>query len=168
MAASVSVKEVNGPSPGTATTITELRFCASDAYNPGNSHGILIPSSGTNRSYWKTIYLNADTTPVNQITNVVFYSDGSIDWTGCEVYIGDTATYTQATGTEDVTGDDSPVAVNSIENYTSASPYSLSGTLTNPNTGKIHDNYLVLQVDVSSSALPTSATETFTFRYNES
>ena len=63
MAATVSTKEVNGTSPGTPNTITTLTFCTSDTYNPGDNYPIPIIAGETKRSYWKTIYLNADTTP---------------------------------------------------------------------------------------------------------
>ncbi len=168
MAATTSIKEVNGASPGTPTSITELIFCSKDLYNPGNSWGILIPNSGYNYSFRKTIYLNADTTPTTQITNVKFYCDGSIDWTGVEVFIGTMTTYSQATGTDGEGANQDANCTDNIENYTSSSPYSLTGTLSNPDTGKIHDDYLVLQAQASNSALPTTAAETFTFRYDES
>lgn len=38
MAATISVKEVNGESPGTPTTITTLTFCTSDTYDPGDNY----------------------------------------------------------------------------------------------------------------------------------
>ena len=93
--------------------------------------------------------------------------DGSIGWTGVTVYVGTTDTYTQATGTEGDSGDDSSVATTNIETYTASSPLSVSGSISNPNTGKITD-YVILQADVDGdTAEPTSATETFTWRYDE-
>jgi len=167
MAATVSIKEVNGASPGTATTITNLRHCTSDTYNPGTSYPIPRPSSGIKRGYWKTIYLNADTSPSGTIDNIKFYCDGSIDWTGCTLYIGTTDTYTQATGTEGDSGDDSTVATTDITTYTSSSPLSVNGSISNPDTGKISD-YVILQLDVTSSASAgLLSQETLTFQYDE-
>lgn len=166
MAATISIKEANGAGP-TATTITSARLCTSDTYNPGTNYPLIKPSSGTNRSYWKSFYLNADTSPSGTINNVKWYTDGSIGWTGVTLYAGTTATYTQATGTQGTTGDDSAVATTDAATYTSASPLSVSGSISNPSTGKISD-YVVVQADLSTSATAGSlAAETITWRYDE-
>ncbi len=168
MAATVSVQQVTGVA-GSAVhnTITNLRLSTDDNYNPGTGNPMVRPSAGTNRSYWKTIYLSADTTPTGTINNVKIYSDGTIGWTGVTLYIGSTATYTQATGTEGSSGTDSSVATANIQNYTSGSPKQLTGTITNPSTGTISD-YVVMQADVSTSAVAgTLAAETLTFQYDE-
>jgi hypothetical protein len=166
MAATISVKESNGAGPSD-NTITNLRFCTSDAYNPTTTFPLVKPSAGTNRSYWKSIYLNADTSPTGTINNVKFYCDGTISWTGCTVYIGTTGTYTQSAGTEGTTGNDSAVATAAITNFTSGAPKSVTGSISNPTTGKITD-YVVLQVDLSTSAeAGTLSSETFTFQYDE-
>jgi hypothetical protein len=166
MAATVSVKQAVGAGP-TATTITNLRFNTDDTVNPGTTNPLVKPSAGTNRSYWKTVYLNADTTPSGTINNVKIYCDGAIGWTGCTLYIGSTGTYTEATGTPGTTGNDSSVATAAITNYTSGAPKSLTGTISNPSTGRITD-YVVMQVDVSTSAVAgTLSAETLTFQYDE-
>jgi len=168
MGATLSVKEVNGATPGTPNTITTMIMCTKDVYNPGTSYPIPIIAGQTTRSYWKSIYLNADTTPDGTINNIKFYCDGDLTgWTGITCYVGTTDTYTQVTGTEGETGDDSTVATNNITSYTASSPLSVSGSITNPNTGKISD-YVVIQVDVDGdSAEITSHEETFTWRYDE-
>lgn len=166
MAATVSVKQCTGTAP-TATTITNLRFNTDDTVNPGTTNPLVKPSTGTNRSFWKTVYLNADTSPSGTINNCKIYCDGSIGWTGCTLYIGSTGTYSQATGTEGTTGNDSSVATANIEDFTSGSPKSLTGSIDNPNTGKITD-YVVMQVDLSTSAVAgTLSQETITFQYDE-
>jgi len=166
MAATVSVKECNGAGP-TATTITTSRLCTSDAYNPGTNYPLIKPSAGTNRSYTKTYYLNADTTPSGTINNIKWYTDGAIGWTGVTLFAGTNASYTQATGTQGTTGDDSAVATTDASTLTSAAPLSVSGTLSNPSTGKISD-YVMVQADLSTSATAgTLAAETITWRYDE-
>lgn len=167
MAATVSIKEVNGAGP-TATTITTSRFCTADVYNPGTDYPLVKPEpAGTNRSYWKTYYLNADTSPAGTINNVKWYTDGTISWTGITVFAGTTDTYTEATGTQGTTGTDSAVATTAATTYTSGSPLSVTGSISNPSTGKITD-YVVLQADVSDSAVAgTVAAETITWRYDE-
>lgn len=166
MAATVSVKQVVGAGP-TATTITNLRFNTDDSVNPGTTNPMVRPSAGINRSYWKTVYLNADTTPSGIINNVKIYCDGAIGWTGCTLYIGSTGTYTEATGTPGTTGNNSTVATALITNYVSATPKSLTGTISNPSTGKISD-YVVMQVDIADTAVAgTLAQETITIQYDE-
>lgn len=166
MAATVVVKQANSTSP-TTTTISNLRFNTDDTVNPGTTNPMVKPSAGTNRSFWKTVFLNADTTPSGTINNVKIYSDGTIGWTGCTLFIGSTGTYTQATGTAGTTGDDSAVATANIQNYTSGAPKQLTGSITNPSTGRISD-YVVMQVDVSTSAVAgTLVAETLTFVYDE-
>jgi len=166
MASITSFKEANGATP-TNTTVTSIRFCTSDTHNPGTNYKLTKPSSGVNRSYWKTIYLNADTTPAGTINNIKFYTDGSIGWSGATLYVGTTTTYTQATGTQDESGDDSTVATTDAETYTQASPLSVGGSISNPDTGKISD-YIVLQVDidntVNTGAFPA---ETLTIQFDE-
>lgn len=166
MAATVSVKQATGAGP-TTTTITNCRFNTDDTVNPGTTNPLVKPAASVNRSYWKTVYLNADTSPSGTINNCKIYSDGTIGWTGCTLYIGSTGTYTQATGTPGTTGNDSSVATANIQNYTSGAPKSLTGTISNPSTGRITD-YVVMQVDVSTSAVAgTLSAETLTFQYDE-
>lgn len=166
MAATVSVKQANSTGP-TATTITNVRFNTDDTVNPGTTNPLVKPAASVNRSYWKTVYLNADTSPSGTINNVKIYCDGSIGWTGCTLYLGSTGTYSQATGSAGTSGDDSTVATANIQNYTSGAPKSLTGSISNPSTGRISD-YVVMQVDVSTSAVAgTLSTETVTFQYDE-
>lgn len=167
MAATVSVQQSTGAGPSN-TSITNLRFNTDDTANPGTTNPLVKPSAGTNRSYWKTVYLNADTTPTGTINNVKLYYDNSAAWTGCTIFVGASSVYTQATGTPGTTGDDSSLATTDISRYSAAAyAKSISGSISNPSTGKISD-YVVFQVDVSTSAVAgTLATKTITFQYDE-
>jgi hypothetical protein len=169
MAATISVKECNGAGP-TATTITNCRYCTSDTYTPGTNYPMVKPAAGSNYSYWKHVYLNADDSPAGTINNIKWYCDGTIGWSGVVLKVGAHDSYTQATGTEGTTGDVySHVTLQdcSATPYTSASPLSVAGTISNPSTGKISD-YVISQVTVSTSATAgTLAAETVTFRYDE-
>lgn len=166
MAATVSIKECNGSGP-TATTVTAARLCTSDTYNPGTNYSLVKPASSYNYSYWKSFYLNADSTPATAISNVKWWTDGTIGWTGVTLYAGTTASYTQATGTQGTTGTVSGVATTDASTYTSAAPLSVSGSISNPSTGKISD-YVVVQAKVGTGAVagPLSS-ETLTFGYDE-
>lgn len=166
MAATVVVKQSVGAGP-TNTTITNLRFNTDDTVNPGTTNPLVKPAAGTNRSYWKTVYLNADTSPSGTINNVKIYCDGTIGWTGCTLFLGDTATYTEATGTPGTTGTDSSIATADITRYTSGAPKAVTGTISNPTTGRITD-YIVMQVDLTTSAVAgTLSAETLTWQYDE-
>ena len=163
----MSIKEVNGASAGTATTVTNVRFCTTDDDAPGTNYPMVKPGTGnTNYSFKKTVYLNADTSPSSIINNIKFYCDGTIGWTGVDVKVKAANSYTQATGTEGSSGDELADATD-IETYTSASPLSLTGSVSNPDTGKV-SQYLEMQAIVSDSAVAGSlAAETCTFRYDE-
>lgn len=166
MAATVVVKQAVGPTP-TTTTITNLRMNTDDTVNPGTTNPLVKPAAGTNYSYVKTVYLNADTTPSGTINNVKIYSDGTIGWTGVTLHIGSNATYHQAEGTEGTTAAVSTVATANVAGFTSGATKSLTGTITNPSTGKISD-YVMFQARVSTSAVPgTLSAETLTFQYDE-
>jgi hypothetical protein len=166
-AATVSVQQVTGSGP-TLTSITNLRFNTDDTANPGTANPLVKPAAGTNYSYEKTVYLNADTSPSGTINNVKLYSDGSIGWTGCTLFVGSSGSYVQATGTPGTTGtQDTTIATANIQNYTSGSPKSLTGSITNPSTGRISD-YVKMQTAVSTSAVAgTLPSETLTFQYDE-
>ena len=166
MAATVSVKEVNGAAAGTPTTITNLRFKTKDETTQDNNYTLLKPDAGVNYSFKKTVFLNADDSPAGTINNIKFFCDGDIGWTGVSVKALPADAYTQATGTESTSGDELETAVD-IETYTSASPLALTGSIDNPDTGKI-SQYLQMQALVSTGAGPGGLSpETCTFRYDE-
>ncbi len=170
MGATISIKEVNGESPGTPTTITQLIFCTADTPTPNNQYRIPIVVGEIRNSFWKTIYLNADTPPDTRIDNVKLYTNGSYpnSWSGIIIKVGTTSTYTQATGTENETGDISTVATTDIITYTSTNPLSINGYIEYPNTGKFTD-YIVLQLFVDGDeANITTDTFTIYFSYDES
>lgn len=166
MSATVSVKEVNGASAGTPVTVTNSRFCTTDDDNPLLTYPLIKPAAGSNYSYKKSLYLNADTAPAGTINNIKFFCDGDIGWTGVVVKGKVADAYTQATGTPATTGDELADATD-IESYTSASPLSLTGSIDNPDTGKI-SQYLELQAVIGTGAGAGALTpETCTFRYDE-
>lgn len=170
MAATVSVKEATSTGP-TNTTVTNVRFCTADVSNDTTTYPLVKPSSGTNYSYVKWLRLNADTSPTGTINNVKFYTDGANGFgTGVTVKGITTATYSQATGTSGTTGDLSSTVYTSgtdVFTYTSASPLSVTGTITNPSTGII-TNYVAMQMALSTSvSAGTLTAETFTWRYDE-
>jgi hypothetical protein len=166
MAATMSIQELNGASTGTPNTVTNVRFCTDDDYNPGTSYPMVKPAADSNYSYKKTIYLNADTSPSSIINNVKIYSDGSLAWTGVTVGVKASTTYAQATGTQGTTGA-TLADTTDLFTYTSTTPLSLTGSISNPSTGKV-SQIVELQAVVSTSAVAGAlATETITFQYDE-
>jgi len=167
MSATVNVKEVNGGATPVASTVTNSRFCTTDAYNPGTDYPLVKPDTGlTNYSYKKTLYLNADTSPASIINNIKFFCDGAIGWTGVTVECAAADTYTEPTGTPGVSGDDESLNT-SITTYTTDAPLALTGSISNPNTGKI-SQYLELQAVISDAAgSGVLSAETISFRYDE-
>lgn len=179
MAATVHVYAHTGVGPTNTNTDTlgppNIRLKTNDNTTIDTVDPIPIPAAGTKYSYWKTVTLWAETTPTGTINNIKLYTDGSGFGTGITTYVGDqtTSTYDQATGTPGDTGDemvaghDQITSKTNVFTYTSGSPKDVSGSITNPNTGRISD-YVVLQMDVGTTASPGDlANETFTFRYDE-
>jgi hypothetical protein len=168
MPATVSVIQRTGPiGLPVNTAISNLRHNTDDTANPGTVNPLVRPTVGSNYGYWKTTYLNADTTPDGTIDNIRFFSDGTIGWTGVELFAGTDPAYTEATGTLGVTGNISTVAIVDIVNYVFATPLAVPGSLSNPSTGKISD-FVVLQAKVGTGAVAgTLPFETLTYRYDE-
>lgn len=130
-----------------------------DALNP-----IPVPAAGTNYSYIKQVRLKATTTPANSLSNINFYTDGANGLgTGVSVNVKTSASYTDpaSQGTTALTGTADAFT------YTSGSPLSISGTLSNPSTGLFGD-YLVMQMAVGTTATQgNTASETITMTYDE-
>lgn len=181
MAAEVNTVTLNGVSPGTPTTISDgasLRFQMIDAFAYDDSKAILRPLAGSYYTYWKSIYLNCTISPPTAINNVKLYSTGSIPWTGVSLWVGDetptVGNYVQATGTEGKTGLEMVAshpgisARTAMATYTSGSPISVPGSISNPNVGAI--SYLViLQMQIDTNVVSgSSGGATLTWRYDES
>ena len=175
MAATVATYVYNGAG-GTGALATNVRFKLADNNTQDANNPCVVPSAGTNRSFWKVIALYCSVAPDTAINNVKLYSDGALPWTGCTIYVGDEepATYSQATG--GATSGDEMVAnyggggvitaKTDLFTYTSGSTKSITGSISYV-TGKI-TNYVVLQVDITSSAgAGVQAAETLTWQYDE-
>ncbi|HEX6786489.1 MAG TPA: hypothetical protein VF076_04795 [Acidimicrobiales bacterium] len=172
MAATISIKERNGSGP-TDTTVATATFSSSDVPAPGAANPLVRPGSGlTNYSFWKHLFLNADTTPAVSINNVTWYTDGSIGFgTGLTLRAGTRATYTQATGTVGTSGNDAAaglsIAMTAAGTFIVTAPLTVAGSIANPSTGKISD-FLVLQVTLADTAGPgVLTTETTTWAFDE-
>lgn len=142
----------------TRTDVTSAltKLSTADTATPSAAHAIPRPAASPpgqiTRSYWMTLALYVTVAPAGGINNIKFWMDGTSAFTGCTLYVGETNTYTQATGTEGSYGDDSLVATTDAFTYTQASPLAVTSNATT-GTGRF-SYYLVFQVDVTSSANP--------------
>ena len=175
MAATVATYVYNGAG-GVGALATNVRFKLTDNNTQDTNNPCVVPSAGTNRSFWKVIALYCTVAPDTAINNIKLYSDGALPWTGCTIYVGNEtpASYSQPTG--GATSGDEMVAnyggggiitaKTNLFTYTSASPKSITGSISYV-TGKI-TNYVVLQLDIISTAeAGVMSAETLTWRYDE-
>ena len=185
MAATVQILRKTGPSGSIVLdniTSINTRANAEDTHTTaGTSNPIRVPTAGTNYSYWVSTRLRCTVTPSGTIDNIRWFTDGSngfgtgVTCKGAKASTGADAGYREATGTPGTTGtqllqanhsglDEAPV---DVFTFTSASPKSLSGTLTNPSSGEFGDHW-IYQIEVGTTAGPgATAQETFTWRYDE-
>jgi hypothetical protein len=184
MAATVQIVRKTGAGPGTPTDITGIntRANAEDVHTTaGTANPIRIPAAGTNYSFWVTTRLNVTVTPAGTIDNLRWFTDGAngfgtgVTCRGAKASTGADAGYRIATGTVGTTGlllngtnhTGLDEATADVFGFTSGSPKSLSGSLTNPTTGQFGDHW-VYQIEVGTTAGPgATPTETFTWRYDE-
>ncbi len=182
MAATVTIRRWTGAGP-TKTDITSIntRANAEDAHSTaGTTNPIQIPAAGTNYSYWVTTRLSADVTPAGTINNIKWYTDGANGFgTGVTATVGSVPSgtgYTQATGTPGTTGTElvvanypgfTPSPGDDPFSFTSGSPKSITGTISNPSTGDFGD-FVVYQIKVGTTAGPgATPQETFTWKFDE-
>lgn len=160
------IKERTGTGGGiTNTDITSAnsRYLLADSTSASStSNPIPIPSSGTNYSYWKSRYLDCTVTPAGTADTITWYTDGANGYgTGVTEKISTASglSYVQATGSAtsgtqltngNYAGSGTPVNTFS---YTSGSPLSIGGSISNPSTGKVSD-FWVEQLEVASTASP--------------
>ena len=177
MTATVTTKIYTGAGPSeNDLPASNLRFCASDDYNPGNTYPVPIPASSYNYSYVKSIAFYVSVAPDTSITNIYLYTDGGLGWgTGVYVYVGNQypAAYVQATGTLGTTGNEMTTfytgitTVSDFFGYTSAAPFGPITQAATSGTGR-YSYYVALQSRVGTTATSgAKAAETITWRYDE-
>lgn len=183
MTATVQIVRKTG-SPPTATDITSIntRANAYDGHSTADTtYPIRIPATSANFSYWVTTRLNIAVSPAGTINNVKWYTDGDnglASGVTCNVALASTGTsggYVAASGTIGLTGTQLLQATHSGLNsapinafsVTSTSSLALTATISNPDIGEFGD-HVVYQIAVDSTASAgATATETFTWAYDE-
>ena len=171
-------------SPGTtAEVLTNCRFNKEDTNDQDTASPLTITAATTIFSYLKHLYLKCTPAPSVQVDNVKLYTDGTLGWTGCIVYVADdtctknsgssagyfpAATVGQATM---ITNHDTVTARTSLFTYTSGSAKTMgiseSGSIINATAETT--NYAVVQMTVTDTASPgtQSPAETVTWSYDE-
>lgn len=167
MAATVALIAYHGVAGATETTITTtLRFKLADDSTADTVAPIVIGASPA-RSWVKNMGLKVTVAPSNNITNVVFYTDGSASATGWSGIV-DIKAKASASYLNPISNTTTALtSATSAFTYTSGSSLALgAGPFTT--TGRIGD-YTQLQMEVGSSATPgTLASETLTWQFDES
>ena len=176
MAATVLIRRLTSTGP-TLTDITSIntRANAEDAHSTaGTSNSVLIPSSGSNYSFWVCTRLDVTAITAGTVNNIKWYTDGSNNFGTGVTAIGNTATtYVQATGTTGTTGTQLTTGNYSTVTtpvdpftFTSGSPKSVTGTTTT--TSSTFADLFVYQLVVGTTAASgASAQETFTWQYDD-
>lgn len=177
MAATVTIRRWTGSTGSpTKTDITSIntRANAEDAHSTaGTTNSVLIPSSGSNYSFWVATRLSVDAITSGTVNNIKWYTDGSNNFGTGVTAIGNTATsYIQATGTTGTTGTQLTTGNYSTVTtpvdpftFTSGSPKSVSGSTTT--TGDLGDFFVYQLVVGTTAASGASAQETFTWQYDD-
>ncbi len=178
MAATVTIRRLTstGPTSGDITSINTRANAEDTNTTAGTSNPIQIPAAGTNYSYWVVTQLSVDVTPAGTINNIKWYTDGANGFgTGVTCKMNTATGYVQATGTPGTSGTQLTTgnyatlagAPTDAFAFTSGSPKSVTGTISNPSTGALGDR-VVYQIEVDSTAGPgATPQETFTWKYDE-
>jgi hypothetical protein len=173
----VQIRRKTGATP-TNTDITSIntRLNAEDAHTTaGTTNPILKPAAGTNYSYWCVTRLYYDGAGTGTINNIKWFTDGGNGLGTGRALVVNTATgYVQATGTTGETGTQLTTgnyatlagAPSDAFAYTTGSPLSVSGSVTDPSSEDFGD-YVVMQDTIGTTASAgASSTETISYRYD--
>lgn len=165
MAATVQIHSFHESAPvGANVTDATIRFKESDDDAQDTSSPIPIPSAGYEYSYLKQIQLKAETSPSGTIDNIKFFGDGALGWAGCAIYAEARASYIDPTVQIDTAH---PSWEANFNNYTSVAPLSVTGSISNPDTGYFGE-LVVLQLRVDSGAgVGVQTAEVTNLRYDE-
>lgn len=178
MSATVQILQHTGSSGSpTKTQVdgTNTRFHSADIQSSAStSSSILIPDSGTNYSFWRSLRLTITAITGGTVDNLRYYTDGSNNYgTGVTCKVATANSYVQATGTDGETGDQLTVgnhgdldgAPSDSFGYTVGSPLAVTGS--SSATGDFGD-FIVEQLEIASTASSgVTAQETKTIKYDD-
>lgn len=156
MAATITITERNGTSPGSDTnSITNCNFGSNDSPNLNTITYPLQASSNSYVKYWK--YYVSNNSGGNTINNLTFYikTGGANPQGGVTLKFNDTATYTTPTRNA-LSGTNVPVGDPASSNVT--------GTTTGNDT--VFGNYIECQAQVTTG-ITSGDSVTLVFKYSE-
>lgn len=178
MSATVQIRQWNGSTGSPAKTQvdgTNTRFHSADIQSSAStSSSILIPESGTNYSFWRSLRMYISAITGGTVDNLRYYTDGSNNYgTGLTCKVATANSYVQSVGTTGETGTqlttgnhgDLDGAPTDAFGYTSGSPLAVTGS--SATTGDFGD-FIVEQLEVASTASSgVTAQETKTIKYDD-
>jgi len=163
MAAEIEIIKVCGEAGyETETVVAEVGLkSVDDATTPVADAPITIPAAGTNYSYESWLRFRLKVAPSNKCDNFKIWSNGSPIATGVVATINTSAvtTYSTPVNTQSTQG-----TRDNFANHDSSNKISVGGTLIN--VGDKTD-FMVFQLEVSSSASPGDISFTCYYSYDE-
>jgi hypothetical protein len=166
MAATVDIYERNGTgviASSTAKTAGTIRFKNADNNAVDSNNPMVIPTSGSDWSFEKWLSLRiTGTKPADNISNLRFYTDGTIGFgTGITVWARSATAFSAPAEPTTSTG------LTTAGAFTSGSPLSLAGGPWS-GTSTFVGSSVVLSMEVTSAATVGALTaETVTWAYDE-
>lgn len=191
MTATVLIKCAYGGSDGSPSYSDDLtdpddgiRFQANDTpATVDASHPILVPSSGTNYSFWVHVGLDITVAPDTKVYDVELFSDGTLGtWTNLTLKVSNLSggpphgltmdtDYEKADGTVDETGSEASANHTGVDSMVDITTYVTGSALsvdTAEHTTTEKTKFVVLQLVVPDTASEgVYASEQLTFRYKE-
>lgn len=165
----------SGPSQDDITNQNCRVNACDDSSTNETTHAIPVPSSGTNLSFWCCTRLYVSSNPSSSLVNNIRWFTGTNNLgTGINIKVGLASSYTQASGTQSVSGNilnstNYPTLLSATTNaflYTFGSPLMVSGSTSS--TGDVGD-FVVYQYEIATTASAgASNQETFYFAYDMS
>lgn len=161
MSTTAKLWSYHGSGSGTTTDVSgaELRHKRADNDTADLNNPIPIPSGGIAYGWVKHTRLGFLTSPTTRIFNLRWFldpvpvgQDPGQDWVGMTMWIGATASYSQAT-TSDESALHAGITANA-DSYPSASPFTINGAtvLGSGSTGVGTQNFLMMQLAITSEA----------------
>lgn len=161
MPATIQLLACTGANAATENVVTGIQLRSNDSHLVDKNNPIVVPTSGTSRSYEKWLRFKCTVAPSTQCTNFKYWGPNTTPGTGLTLFAG-----TTATGASPVNSDSSIATTQQDTNYYDSSHVlAISGTLTAPND---KTNFAVLQLDVASTAAAGDMTQqTHNYSYEE-
>lgn len=163
MAATVQVHEMSALATGVDKTSGTVRFKDADDNAVDSNNPLVIPTGADIYSYTKKLRMDVTVAPSVQISNLRWYADGTIGWSGASAKAKNIGTTWGANYKTAMSGGAN------ISTYTSGSPLDGDTTDTGPfTTTGYHGDLIELQMTVTNAATQGQLTaENFTLAYDE-